>query len=317
MRILDRSEIKPEEIDGLGHMNVRFYMERARRANRALMADLGLAEDMGEDEAPTPGARLVQTDIYCRYHREQFKGSTLTVSGGVLEAGGETLTAFYEIVNSAKGEVAATFIMASALFDRARGERRALPQGLAWSASGTRVELPDHGRPRTINLAPPQLELDLATLAERFPDDPQDPMSRQSRWTIERDQCDEHGFLVDSGAMMFGGWRQPSTAEMRRHGPMTFASDGGRRLGWASLETRMVRAGHARAGDQLVSIGAEIAVLAKARHSRRWLFNATTGALVSLNDNVSVALDLEARRSIEIPPRVRRRLEARCAPEFA
>jgi acyl-CoA thioester hydrolase len=317
MRILDRSEIRPNEIDGLGHMNVRFYMERARRANRVLTADLGLSEDAGEDEAPTPGAKLVQTDVYCRYHREQFKGSILTVGGGVLEAGGEAVSAFYEIANPAKGEIAATFIMTNALIDRASGERRPLPQGLAWSAAAMRVELPDHGRPRTIDLAPPKLELDLETLARRFPDDPADPMSRQSRWRVERDSCDEHGFLVDSSAMMFGGWRQPSPQEMRRHGPMTFKGDDGHRLGWASLETRMVRAGQARAGDELLSIGAEIAVQGKVRHSRRWLFNASTGRLVSLNDNVSIALDLDARRSIEIPASIRQRLEARCAPEFA
>ena len=53
------------------------------------------------------------------------------------------------------------------------------------------------------------------------------------------------------------------------------------------------------------------------RHSRRWIFNTTTGQLVSLNDNVSVALDLDARRSIQIPTKVRSQLERRHFPEFA
>jgi hypothetical protein len=47
------------------------------------------------------------------------------------------------------------------------------------------------------------------------------------------------------------------------------------------------------------------------------MFNTTTGALVSLNDNVNIALDLDARRSIEIPPKFRQQLEARHVPEFA
>jgi hypothetical protein len=98
---------------------------------------------------------------------------------------------------------------------------------------------------------------------------------------------------------------------------MTFTGDGGHRLGWASLETRIVRVAQARAGDRLSSIGAEIGLHAKVRHSRRWLFNVASGRLVSLNDDVSIALDLDARRSIEIPPTIRSRLETRHTPEFA
>ena len=98
---------------------------------------------------------------------------------------------------------------------------------------------------------------------------------------------------------------------------MTFRGDDGHRLGWASLETRMVRAGQARAGDTLASIGAEVGMHPKVRHSRRWLFNLTSGQLVSLNDNVSIALDLDARKAIDIPPSIRRQIEASYAPEFA
>lgn len=47
------------------------------------------------------------------------------------------------------------------------------------------------------------------------------------------------------------------------------------------------------------------------------IFNTTTGDLVSLNDNVAIALDLDARRSIEMPTKVRTALERRHFPEFA
>src|SRR5579863_2018882 len=108
MRLFDRSEIQPSEIDGLGHMNVRFYMERAQRANETLMAEFGLGPD-----AIGRGARLVQRDSYSRYHREQFQGATLAVNGGVLKVEPEALTCFYEVTNPAKGEIAATFILVS------------------------------------------------------------------------------------------------------------------------------------------------------------------------------------------------------------
>jgi hypothetical protein len=47
------------------------------------------------------------------------------------------------------------------------------------------------------------------------------------------------------------------------------------------------------------------------------VFNGATGELMTLNDNVNIALDLDARRSIEIPPEFRSRLELRHVPEFA
>jgi acyl-CoA thioesterase FadM len=292
-------------------MNVRCYMERAMRANRRLMSDLGLAED-------TPaGGRLAQIDIYCRYHREQFQGSTLTVNGGVLSVGPEAISTYYEVLNPAKGQVAATYIVANALIAPATGETLELPEAVRLAAAAERVELPAHGRARTIDLADPRQDLALEALAARLIDDPSDPMSRRSEWTVAAESCDEHGFLVDSGAMMFGGWRPPSAEEMRQHGPMTFTGDEGHRLGWASLETRMVRFGPVRAGESLCSIGGEISLQPKVRHSRRWLFSATSGRLVSINDNVSIALDLDARRPMDIPPTIRGRLESRHVPEFA
>ncbi len=292
-------------------MNVRYYMERAMRANQALMRELGLGGD-----APA-GGRLAQVDIYCRYHREQFQGATLTVNGGVLSAGPETVSTYCEVVNPARGEIAATYVIANALIEPSTGEMLPLPAGVLRAAAAAMVALPDHGRARTIDLAAPRQDLAFEALADRLVDDPGDPMSRRSEWTVAAESCDEHGFLVDSGAMMFGGWRPPSAEEMRRHGPMTFTGDEGHRLGWASLETRMVRMGQVRAGETLCSIGGEISLQPKVRHSRRWLFSATTGRLVSINDNVSIALDLDARRPIEIPPTIRGRLESRHVPEFA
>jgi acyl-CoA thioester hydrolase len=310
MRTLDTADVKASEIDGLGHMNVRYYMERAQRANSLLLKELGLS-------ALASGAvRLAQPDSYTRYHREQFAGSTLSVNGGVLKADARELSAYFELTNPAKDQIAATFILTTSLIDAATGETIAIPADIQAAANAQAIELPDYGRPRTIDMATPRTDLAYETVAARLADDATDPMSRRSEWTVPAKACDKHGFLIDSGAMMFGGGRPPTAEEMRR-GPMTFTGDGGHRLGWASLETRNVRVGQARAGDVLCSVGAEIGLHAKVRHSRRWLFNVTTGQLVSLNDNVAIALDLDARRPIDIPPTIRTQLQSRHVPEFA
>jgi acyl-CoA thioesterase FadM len=299
-------------------MNVRFYMERAQRANQALMESLGL----GPAACKALGGRLAQHDSYTRYHREQFKGAMLQVRGGVLEAGADGLTLYFEVVNDAKGEIAASFIIGVALVDRATHERLSLPGEVVAKAAARRIDAPEHGRPRTVDLGAPRIDLRFEDLAERLGDDRHsDPMSRRMERTIEAADCDEFGFLADSQDLMFGGMRMrrpPREGEGEpKWGPMTFTSDEGHRFGWASMETRNVRVSQPKAGDALCSIGAEIGLYGKVRHSRRWIFNTTTGQLVSLNDNVSVALDLDARRSIEIPAKVRSQLERRHFPEFA
>ncbi len=311
MRVLDTSDVLASEIDGLGHLNVRYYMARAQRANRVLMAEFGLGT-----EALT-GAKLVQMDSYCRYQREQFQGSTLTVNGGVLKADDAGLTLYLEVVNPAKDQIAATYVITSELIDRASGEKRAIPAASLAAAAGARIELPEHGRPRTIDLSPPRVDVAYDDLAARLADDASDPMSRSMERVVEAEECDEYGFLAETQDLMFGGWRMPSAAEMRGMGPMTFVGDEGHRLGWAALETRNVRVSQPRVGESLRSIGAEIGLHAKVRHSRRWMFNTTTGELVSLNDNVAIALDLDARRSIDIPPSLRGKLQERHVPEFA
>jgi acyl-CoA thioester hydrolase len=323
MRTLDTSDIKAPEIDGLGHMNVRYYMERAQRANRVLLKELGL-KDLAKGDI-----RLIQPDSYTRYHREQFVGSTLTVNGGVLSADARELSAFFELTNPAKGQIAATFILVTSLIDGATGETIAIPAAIRAAANAQAVELPEYGRPRTIDMATPRTDLAYEIVAARLADDPSDPMGRKTEWTVPAEACDAHGFMIDNSAMMFGGPRGPAPAEREERapgerggegmgrGPMTFRGDEGHRLGWASLETRNVRVSQARAGDVLCSVGAEIGLHAKVRHSRRWLFNVTSGQLVSLNDNVAIALDLDARRPIDIPQTIRTQLEARHVPEFA
>jgi len=298
-------------------MNVRYYMERAQHANKALMETIGL----GAAACKAMDARLTQHDSYTRYHREQFKGSMLGVRGGVLSASPEGLELYFEVVNDAKGEVAATFIIRVALIERATRRRRPLPAAAVAKAAERLIEAPAHGQPRSVDLGPPRLDVRYEDLAERLADDASDPMSRRFERVVEAEDCDEFGFLADTPDMMMFGqlrMRAPERTDGEpQWGPMTFTSDQGHRLGWASMETRNIRLTSPRVGDVLTSIGAEIGLHGKVRHSRRWVFNTTTGEIVSMNDNVSVALDLDARRSIEIPTRLRAQLERRHLPEFA
>ena len=311
MRTFHESVVAADEIDGLGHLNVRYYIARALRANAVLMDGLGL-------DPASLGARLVQADTYTRYHREQFEGSTLQVRGGVLEAHGDRIRVYFEVCNGANAEVAATFILPFVLADQATRAPIRIPEPVLAEAADALVTLPEHGGPRTIDLGPPRIDLSYAELESRLGEgEATDPMSWRMERTIEPESCDAFGFLSDSEDFMFGQVRNIGPADEKNWGPMTFTTEEGHRVGWASLETRNVRVSQPRAGDVICSIGAEIGLHAKVRHSRRWIFNRTTGQLVQLNDNIALALDLDARRSIEIPSKLRSQLEKRHLPEFA
>ena len=315
MKLLHTSVIGADEIDALGHLNVRYYLSRAQAANAGLMAQLGL----GADALEGLGARLVQVDSYTRYHREQFKGATLTVRGGVLEVGRGTVRAYFEIDNDAKSEVAATFVIVTALADHATRAPLALPDAVIAATVGLITELPAHGQPRTVDLGAPRLDITYEALAARLGEETADPMSRRLTRVIEAESCDAHGFLSDREDFMFGMLRQapPADGDQPRWGPMTFKTEEGHHVGWASLETRQMRFAQPRVGETICSIGAEIGLADKVRHSRRWIFNVTTGQVVSMNDNIAIALDLDARRPIAIPAELRGELEKRHLPEFA
>lgn len=145
--------VTPDQIDELGHMNVRWYGHSARSATAELCTRLGLP----------PIAIL---SAYTRHHHEQMEGSSLEVRSGVLAASGvpggsSRLRFFHELRNSDDDDLAATFV-----------------HELDHPALETpNVALPKYGQPRTVNLALDRLdngpslaecrERDLATRLER------------------------------------------------------------------------------------------------------------------------------------------------------
>ena len=48
LKVLHESTVQSEEIDALGHMNVRYYMTRVDQANRSMLAEMGIQEEPGK-----------------------------------------------------------------------------------------------------------------------------------------------------------------------------------------------------------------------------------------------------------------------------
>ena len=78
--VVHNSEVTADQIDHLGHMNVRYYGQAARTGALALAEAVGV---VGGD-----GPEVAQQDLYMRHHREQRLGAKVPGRAGVLGAGG-------------------------------------------------------------------------------------------------------------------------------------------------------------------------------------------------------------------------------------
>jgi acyl-CoA thioester hydrolase len=314
MQQLDASLVGPDEIDSLGHLNVRFYLARVDRASLALLDALGLSHG----ELDHRHARLRRIDTYSRFRREQFEGAELTVFGGMLGCRGDELRCYFEIRNPARNELAAHFVTGTILSDRTSRRQLPLPTSLRQVNEQYGVQIPDYAAPRSLSLDPPATEVSLETLMAEIGESAEFGMTGRREGVIEAQDCGPDGLLRDDVELMFVMFRrQANVADVKAFGPPVLFTDEGHRFAWAMLETRNVEFGRPRMGDTIVWLGADVAIAERSRQSRRWAFVKSTGELLSIHDSVGVAMDLDARRAIVIPRSIRSGMEGHYLPKYA
>ncbi len=310
MQLLHDSQVRADEIDSLGHMNVRFYMARMEAANRKLLNQLGLPTD-GEGHL-----LLRRTDTYTRFRREQFEGARLHTAGGVLNVGEGGMQSYVEIRNPDSDEVAATFIVTTSLIDRAT--RSVQPMPIATLEDTDEVEIPGYAQPRSLSLAAVNTDVSLEQLERSIPDiEGSGMMSGKREATIEADDVDASGWLREDLELMFLPFTKLAAATGEQHGPPVFNTADGRRVGWAVMETRNLQYGQPRLGDELSYFSADLALEEKTRLSRRWALDRNTGRLLGLSDTVGVCIDLDARRAVTWPEDLRAQIERYVQPQLA
>ena len=277
-----RSAVTEDQIDHLGHMNVRYYGVNARVGGERFIADLGGAT----------GLRIEPVDLYTRHHREQLLGAPLAVRTGVLGSGSGTLRLYHELVNTDSGELAATFV--HRLVARA-------PEGPAphWPpvADLDIVELPEHGRPRSIDLDadPVAASPDLALVRDRG-------LAMRHPLEIGAEECGPDGVVsaTEAPGLFWGG--EPLEESM---GPVLHDGPDGQQIGFASMETRLVVHRLARRGDRIQSFGATVALADKVSQQAMWVFDVDRGDLLATFEVVNLAFDTVARRAVRIPDDLR------------
>lgn len=299
---LYEATVGEDEIDHLGHMNVRFYFEKALRASHALASEY----DLSPDACRELGAVLEVRDNFARHYREQLAGAKLVVMGGVIGADSDRLRFYHELINPEREERAATFVHELGLRHRETGAALPLPSPIAKSAGESFVEWPEHGRPRTHDLdRVSKISLDLAR--ER-------KLATRKVRVLGAEECDEAGFFLSPNyqSLVWGGEPlERQTSDL----PLHDMQDGGK-FGWAALESRVVMLELPRVGTRVQSFGAEVGLASKTSLRQMWVFDIDRGELLCSCSIVNLAFDIEARRAIEIPAAIRETLERDYHPDL-
>lgn len=263
LTITHTGAVTDDQIDQLGHMNVRWYAHRAFAATAALTERLGLGD-------------VSVVSAYTRHHHEQLLGNQLEVRSGVLADDGR-LRLYHELRNAADDDLAATFVH---VLDHPPIE-------------APTVELPDHGLPRSIDLTADGLSgaltLDEAMaggLAMRLP-------------RAIDDGEDTHGAPAvpawNAPSMFWGGDALDGDGEWIRTTP------DGRRVASATMESRLWVVRLPTVGTRIQSFGAPIAVGDKVSQHIHWAFELDTGDLLGVMETVNLSFDMQARRATSIP----------------
>ena len=300
LEVTHTSSVTEDQIDHLGHMNVRFYGVNAHAATQAVLARV----------AGWPDGRYLVHDMYTRHHREQMLGTPLLVRSAFLDSSAEGLRIHHELAPANAESLAATFVHRVSPIDE-HGKREAVPAGALTTALAARVEPLPYASARTIDLSldplavAPSLDLVLERRLE---------VRKPRQITVE--ECDENGsFRPDMAMLLLWAGEPPDHADS--WGPGLYEGPDGELMGWAVMETRVQLDHLPRLGTRIQSFAATIAIHERATHRLHWSFDLDTGQILCAFEGVDVAFDTRARRTMVIPERFRRRHQATLHADLA
>ena len=99
-----RGSVAAWECDGMGHLNVGFYVAKSMQALGGMAAELGMAGVFGVQTEST----LMVREQHIRFLREARPGAPLSMTGGVLEIGESEIRLLF-LMRHHSGELAASF----------------------------------------------------------------------------------------------------------------------------------------------------------------------------------------------------------------
>lgn len=293
-----RSSVNTWECDHMGHMNVRNYSARAADGLARLAAELGL----GPRKLAEKRLAVRATGQHIRFHREMRPGAAFRVQAGVIEANESCLRVYLEMRLAGDDALVATTVTEAVLVERSTFVSAAWPKEAVAGAQALMTELPEHGAPRGISAGAPRSPLPTSDEANALVGAYLGPVTRED--------CDEHGFMLESAYLARVSDGMPHFFRSLRRG------DAPARVGGAALEYRFAYHGRPRLGDIIdMRVGLK-AVGRKTIHFCHWIFDVESARCVSTSEAVAVSLDLVTRKAIEMSDHGRALLAAQVVSDL-
>ncbi len=158
------------------------------------LAAFGAKIGLGPRALDRRGLVLEPTDQHVRFLRELRPGTPYFLRGGAVHTPGQvdvmTLTTYSELVQTASGEVAATFRSVARLRWPNRNEFDGFDDGERAMAVHNAVEIPPHGQPRGLTLHPPRDPAPTLDEAERL------KLIPTFEGVVRPSDCDVHGEML-------------------------------------------------------------------------------------------------------------------------
>jgi acyl-CoA thioester hydrolase len=302
LQLLHSTTVTPDQIDALGHMNVRCYGVHALAGARVLHEKLGLRGAAGAGNA----THTTFIDLYTRHYFEQLEGAPLEVWGGVLEVGESEIKMYYELRNPELENFGATFVFTVQHQDGTTHAPVPLTAETMEAAENSIVDWPEHGQPRSIDLdsTPKTLTLEEVRALN---------IQNRDERVVEERHCDDTGvYNINSFQDLIWGSEGISDEE-----DWLRTLENGDKMGFATMESRCSLVKLPSAGTRVQSYRATIDMTKKVQHEVFWVFDVDNGDLLCTASFVDVAFNIKTRRSMEIPDFERKRIMEHFHPELA
>jgi acyl-CoA thioester hydrolase len=291
------------ECDELGHMNVKFYLDKAMQGVANLAASAGLGNIFRDDARAT----LIPNTIHIKFLAESRPGAPLAITAGFTGICDNSADITLIMRHAGTGRIAASFRLGLAFRDRDNARDMSWPSAFIDQAKAHVVETPKDALPRGVTEGPPANDASLTRANEI--DLEQIGMGRFELTDMDvfgRLRADVMlGRVSDSVVNFTGAFPE----EWNFHQGKLDSS-----IGSALLETRILPRRWPRAGDGYVIRSGVKSVGPKIRNIVHWVLDPATGQPWWTMEGVAAPMDLDARKLVEPDAKTRARLEAAVKP---
>ena len=297
-----RSGVNTWECDEMGHMNVRFYVQRAQEALAGLALRLGMPSAFAADAHST--LRLRRHHI--RFLAEAVAGAPLHMQGGVVEMGADTADLVFMLMHG-DGRPCASFRTRVQHATR-DGRPFPWPERARRAAEALEWTPPPAAQPRSVTTADvfhPEAGLERADALS---------LTCIARGVVEPAACDAFnrmnpsefiGRVSDGIGVLLSGVRQvvQDAAEPRPD-----------RMGGAVLEYRLDYLREPRLGDHVEVRSGVAEITERYQRMAHWSLDPVSGKPWAVSEAVAINFDLDRRKVVPIAASAREALAHRVTP---